>query len=96
MFELHWRSRALFCTVCSGSHTVSSFARPTHTQNPEDKREILCDKKLKTVMGGNAKVTMFNMNRYITDHLLEKLDRSAYTHEEGTAAGGDDGESDDE
>ena len=24
--------------------------------------------------GGNDKVTMFNMNRYITDHLLEKLD----------------------
>lgn len=33
-------------------------------------------------MGGNAKVTMFNMNRYITDHLIEKLDRSAYTHED--------------
>lgn len=25
---------------------------------------------------------MFNMNRYITDHLIEKLDRSAYTHED--------------
>ena len=49
-------------------------------------------------MGGNEKVTMFNMNRYITDHLLEKLDRSAYTHEEDPGAGADDddGESDDE
>lgn len=37
-------------------------------------------------MGGNAKVTMFNMNRYITDHLLEKLDRSAYTHEDDEEA----------
>jgi hypothetical protein len=36
-------------------------------------------------MGGNAKVTMFNMNRYISDHLVEKLDRSAYTHEEDEA-----------
>ena len=37
-------------------------------------------------MGGKEKVTMFNMNRYITDHLLEKLDRSAYTHDETAAA----------
>lgn len=37
-------------------------------------------------MGGNATVTMFNMNRYITDHLLEKLDRSAYVHEEEVEA----------
>ena len=55
-------------------------------QNPEDKREILCDDKLKAVMGGEDKVTMFNMNRYVTDHLLEKLDRSEYNHEEAEAA----------
>eukprot|EP00531_Pseudo-nitzschia_arenysensis_P010442 CAMPEP_0116151648 /NCGR_PEP_ID=MMETSP0329-20121206/20215_1 /TAXON_ID=697910 /ORGANISM="Pseudo-nitzschia arenysensis, Strain B593" /LENGTH=412 /DNA_ID=CAMNT_0003648287 /DNA_START=20 /DNA_END=1258 /DNA_ORIENTATION=- len=54
-------------------------------QNPEDKREILCDDKLKKVMGGESKVTMFNMNRYVTDHLLEKLDRSEYNHEETEA-----------
>ena len=42
----------------------------------------MCDDKLKAVMGGNAKVTMFNMNRFITDHLLEKLDKSAYVHDE--------------
>ena len=50
-------------------------------QNPNDKREILCDAKLKKVMGGNDKVTMFSMNRYVTDHLLEKLDRSEYDHD---------------
>ncbi len=50
-------------------------------QNPEDKREIICDDKLKLIMGGNDRVTMFNMNRYITQHLVEKLDRSAYSHE---------------
>lgn len=54
-------------------------------QNPEDKREILCDDKLKKVMGGESKVTMFNMNRYVTDHLLEKLDRSEYNHDETEA-----------
>jgi upstream activation factor subunit UAF30 len=54
-------------------------------QNPEDKREILCDKKLKKVMGGEDKVTMFNMNRHVTTHLLEKLDRSEYNHDETEA-----------
>lgn len=54
-------------------------------QNPNDKREILCDKKLKKVMGGEDKVTMFSMNRYITDHLLEKLDRSEYNHAQSEA-----------
>jgi len=47
-------------------------------QNPEDRREILCDQKLKYVMGGQEKVTMFSMNKYISPHLLEKLDKSYY------------------
>mmetsp|Transcript_15854 Transcript_15854/g.45793 ORF Transcript_15854/g.45793 Transcript_15854/m.45793 type:complete len:316 (+) Transcript_15854:385-1332(+) len=59
-----------------------NYIKKNDLQNPNDKREILCDDKLKAVMGGNKKVTMFNMNRYITEHLLEKLDKSAYTHEE--------------
>lgn len=32
-------------------------------------------------MGNKAKVTMFNMNTYIGDHLVEKLDRSSYQHD---------------
>jgi chromatin remodeling complex protein RSC6 len=55
-------------------------------QNPNDKREILCDDKLAAIMGGQNKVTMFNMNRFITQHLIEKLDRSAYNHEESAGA----------
>ena len=51
-------------------------------QNPEDKREIICDEKLKAVMGGKDRVTMFTMNKYVGSHLLEKLDKSYYTHEE--------------
>ena len=47
-------------------------------------------------MGGNATVTMFNMNRYITDHLLEKLDRSAYVHEEEVEAEPVDDDDDDD
>jgi hypothetical protein len=41
-------------------------------------------------MGGNERVTMFNMNRYITPHLVEKLDRSAYVHDD---AGDEEGDS---
>jgi upstream activation factor subunit UAF30 len=62
------------------------------TQNPQDKREILCDNKLKAVMGGKDKVTMFTMNKYITPHLLEKLDKSYYRHEEDEGAVGSDDE----
>lgn len=51
-------------------------------QNPDDKREILCDDKLKKIMGGKDRVTMFNMNTHVTHHLVEKLDKSAYAHEE--------------
>ena len=54
-------------------------------QNPKDKREILCDEKLKKVMGGEAKVTMFTMNRYVSEHLLEKVERSEYNHDETEA-----------
>jgi chromatin remodeling complex protein RSC6 len=58
-------------------------------QNPDDKRQILCDDKLKAVMGGSDSVTMFNMNRFITKHLLEKLDRSAYVHDDAHTTAGD-------
>jgi chromatin remodeling complex protein RSC6 len=50
----------------------------------------MCDLNLKNIMGGKDTVTMFNMNRYITDHLLEKLDRSAYQHDDDDGEGGGD------
>lgn len=59
-----------------------SNLRDVHSQqNPSDKREIFCDDKLKAVMGGKPKITMFNMNKLLTPHLLEKVDRSLYVHE---------------
>jgi len=64
---------------------IWAYIKKHDLQNPEDKREIFCDDKLKKVMGGEKKVTMFNMNRYVTDHLLEKLDRSEYNHDEAEA-----------
>jgi chromatin remodeling complex protein RSC6 len=41
-----------------------------------------CDDKLKAVMGGKDKVTMFTKNEFIAPHLLEKLDKSYYTHKD--------------
>jgi upstream activation factor subunit UAF30 len=37
-------------------------------QNPENRREILADDKLEAVFG-RKKVTMFEMNKYLTQHL---------------------------
>ncbi|KAL7471193.1 hypothetical protein ACHAXS_011511 [Conticribra weissflogii] len=59
-----------------------AYIRKNNLQNPEDKREILCDDMLRAVMGGESKVTMFSMNKYISPHMVEKLDKSAYVHEE--------------
>ncbi|KAL7442901.1 hypothetical protein ACHAXH_009015 [Discostella pseudostelligera] len=58
------------------------YIRENNLQNPNDKREIICDKKLSRVMGGQSKVTMFSMNQYITPHLLEKVDKSEMEHSE--------------
>mmetsp|Transcript_25359 Transcript_25359/g.45749 ORF Transcript_25359/g.45749 Transcript_25359/m.45749 type:complete len:315 (+) Transcript_25359:159-1103(+) len=59
-----------------------AYIRENDLQNPEDKREIICDTLLSRVMGGQSKVTMFSMNKYITPHMLEKVDKSQYVHEE--------------
>jgi len=59
-----------------------AYIRENNLQNPEDKREILCDEALSRIMGGESKVTMFSMNKYISPHMLEKVDKSEYQHEE--------------
>jgi upstream activation factor subunit UAF30 len=38
-------------------------------QNPENKREIVADDTLKPVFGGRDRVTMFEMNKLIGEHL---------------------------
>lgn len=42
-------------------------------QFPEDKRTIICDDKFRRIMADNERVTMFEMNRHVSAHLLEKL-----------------------
>lgn len=39
-------------------------------QNPDNKQEILCDDKLKTLFPVK-KVTIFSMNKYLSDHFIK-------------------------
>ena len=44
------------------------YIRSHNLQNPQNRREILADDKLRRVFGKD-KVTMFEMNKHLTDHL---------------------------
>ena len=66
--------------VCAGKPKLSRsqvvkalwvYIKANNLQNPENKREILCDKRFKKIMDGNDKVTMFSMNKYIGAHLSD-------------------------
>jgi upstream activation factor subunit UAF30 len=73
---------------------IWEYIRSHGLQNPQDKREILCDEKLKRVMGGKQSVTMFNMNTHISAHLIEKADRSEYTADNDDVDDDDDDDDD--
>ena len=47
---------------------VWDYIRKHNLQNPENKREILADDKLKAVFGQD-KATMFEMNKLLSAHL---------------------------
>jgi chromatin remodeling complex protein RSC6 len=47
---------------------VWDYIKQHDLQNPENRREIVADDKLKRVFGKD-KVTMFEMNRYLAQHL---------------------------
>ena len=47
---------------------VWDYIKKNNLQNPENKREILADEKLQAVFG-KKKVTMFEMNKYLAQHL---------------------------
>ena len=44
------------------------YIKKNNLQNPENKREILADDKLKLIFG-KPKVTMFEMNKHLAQHL---------------------------
>jgi upstream activation factor subunit UAF30 len=47
---------------------VWEYIKTNSLQNPENRREILADDKLRKVFGKD-KVTMFEMNKYLAQHL---------------------------
>ena len=47
---------------------VWDYIKSHNLQNPENRREILADDKLRKVFG-KGKVTMFEMTKYLSQHL---------------------------
>ena len=47
---------------------VWEYIKANSLQNPENKREIIADKQLEAVFG-KPKVTMFEMNKHLAQHL---------------------------
>jgi chromatin remodeling complex protein RSC6 len=47
---------------------IWDYIKKNNLQNPENKREILADDKLQPVFG-KKKVTMFEMNKHLAQHL---------------------------
>ena len=47
---------------------VWDYIKSNNLQNPENRREILVDDKLRKVFGKD-KVTMFEMNKHLAQHL---------------------------
>jgi chromatin remodeling complex protein RSC6 len=48
---------------------VWDYIKANNLQNPENKREILADDKLRAIFGGKDKVSMFEMNKHFAQHL---------------------------
>ncbi|KAK7691731.1 hypothetical protein QCA50_005131 [Cerrena zonata] len=51
------------------------YIKANDLQNPEDKREIMCDEKLKDLFHAD-KINMFKMNQLLGQHLLEPHETS--------------------
>jgi len=45
------------------------YIKKNNLQNPENKREIMADEKLKKVFDGQSKVNMFEMTKLVSKHL---------------------------
>ena len=43
--------------------------RKNNLQNPENKREIVADDTLRPIFGGKDRVSMFEMNKHISNHV---------------------------
>ncbi len=47
------------------------YIKKNDLQNPQNKRNIHADDKLKAVFGGKSEVTMFEMTKLVSKHLSE-------------------------
>lgn len=45
------------------------YIKKNDLQNPQNKRNILADAKLKPIFGGKGEVTMFEMTKLVSAHL---------------------------
>lgn len=45
------------------------YIKKNDLQNPQNKRNILADDKLKKVFGGKGEVTMFEMTKLVSTHM---------------------------
>jgi upstream activation factor subunit UAF30 len=48
---------------------VWEYIKKHKLQNPQNKREIMADETLQAVFGGRNKVSMFEMNKHLAQHL---------------------------
>jgi chromatin remodeling complex protein RSC6 len=48
---------------------IWDYIKKNNLQNPQNKREIMADDKLRPVFGGKDKVSMFEMNKHLANHL---------------------------
>ena len=48
---------------------VWDHIRKNNLQNPQNKREIVADDTLRKVFGGKDRVSMFEMNKHLSNHL---------------------------
>ncbi len=45
------------------------YIKKNNLQNPQNKREIMADAKLRPIFGGKDRVSMFEMNKHISNHV---------------------------
>ena len=54
-----------------GVSKMWDYIKKNNLQNPQNKREIMADAKLKPIFGGKDKVSMFEMNKHLSNHLSQ-------------------------
>ena len=48
---------------------IWEYIKARNLQNPQNKRNIMADSKLKVIFGGKEEVTMFEMTKLVSAHL---------------------------